>query len=108
MAKAKISAEIKVEVQDIVDAFNRKEKLGPTQYQVSYRGKYLYLKRDSYGHLSEICRLEWKGEMDNWGFAIYKYSRSNYDPDEWFFPGSGHLNGTIVGAMIAVMEDYSI
>ena len=108
MAKAKIPAEIKAEVQEIVDEFNRKEKLGSTQYQVSFRGKYLYLKRNPFRFAAEVCRLEWKGAMDNWGFAIYKHSRNFYDPDEWFFPGSSHVNGTVAGAMKAGMEAYPV
>jgi hypothetical protein len=44
--------------------------------------------------------------MDNWGFAIYRYSRNFYDPDEWMFPGANFVNGTVEGAMKAGMEAY--
>lgn len=44
--------------------------------------------------------------MDNWEFAIYKYSKDRYDPDEWMFPGSGHVDGTVEGAMKAGIEAY--
>jgi hypothetical protein len=45
-------------------------------------------------------------KMDNWDFAIYRHSRNLYDSDEWMFPGAGHVNGTIEGAMKAGMEAY--
>jgi len=41
-------------------------------------------------------------------FAIYKYSNERYAPDEWFFPGDQHVNGTIEGAMRAGLEAYPI
>jgi hypothetical protein len=44
--------------------------------------------------------------MDTWEFAIYKYSDERYDPDEWMFPGAGDVDGTIEGAMKAVLEAY--
>ena len=44
--------------------------------------------------------------MDNWEFAIYKYSDSRYDPEEWMFPGMGEVDGTIEGAMRAGLLAY--
>jgi hypothetical protein len=44
--------------------------------------------------------------MDNWKFAIYKYSSGNYDPEEWLFPGYGFVDGTVEGAMNAGLEAY--
>jgi hypothetical protein len=44
--------------------------------------------------------------MDSWEFAIYKYSDERYDPDEWMFPGAGHIDGTIEGAIKAGLEAY--
>lgn len=32
--------------------------------------------------------------------------RNRYDPNEWFFPGSGYLDGTVEGAMKAGLEAY--
>ena len=46
--------------------------------------------------------------MDNWGFAIYKFSVDRYDPEEWFFPGANEVDGTITGAMKAGMIAYEI
>ena len=46
------------------------------------------------------------GKMDNWDFAILKYSSKRYDPEEWFFPGSDLADGTIEGAMKAGLGTY--
>ena len=43
---------------------------------------------------------------EHWGFAIYKYGDTRNDADEWLFPGSQHLDGTIAGAMRAGLEAY--
>jgi hypothetical protein len=38
--------------------------------------------------------------------GAYKYSDERYDEEEWFFPGAGHVDGTIEGAMKAGLEAY--
>jgi hypothetical protein len=75
-------------------------------YLTRYRGRFLYLDRLSPEGPGPICRLEYTGSMHQWGFAIYKYSDERYDPDEWFFPGEEHVDGTIEGALKAGMEAY--
>jgi hypothetical protein len=115
MAKSKISipAETKGEVQELIDIFNREhfndkdcKELGIVGYSARYKGKYLYLDRDDLGKPSPICRLSWNEKMDNWGFAIYKYSDNCYDSEEWFFPGQQYVDGTVSGAMKAGIEAY--
>ena len=116
-----IPTEIQEEVQKLVDEFNRvnlkectsllnaffpsKVKRG---YSARFKGKYLYLDRTDRSEPLPICRLTWNGEMDNWDFAIYKYSSDKYDPEEWFFPGEEFVDGTITGAMKAGMVAYEI
>jgi hypothetical protein len=46
--------------------------------------------------------------MNDWGFAIFKWSSERYDPDEWMFPGSELLDGTIEGAMKAGLQAYPV
>jgi hypothetical protein len=110
-----ISPEIKAEVQRLIDEFNQEnfndddfKGFGISGYSARFKGKYLYLDRDDTGEPSPICRLEWKGEMDNWAFAIYKYSDNFYDPEEWFFPGAEEADGTVTGAMKAGMKAYEL
>ncbi len=110
-----ISPEIQTEVQKLVDAFNQEnfndevfKEYGIVGYSVRFKGKYLYLDRDDYGEPSPICRLKWNGKMDNWDFAIYKYSDNCYDPEEWNFPGMELVDGTVTGAMKAGMQAYEV
>ena len=56
--------------------------------------------------MGPICRLTYTGDMAGWEFAIFKWSIERYDPDEWLFPGSQYLDGTIKGAMKAGLEAY--
>ena len=44
--------------------------------------------------------------MDDWDFAIYKYSTEKYDLDECMFPGDQFVDGTIEGAMKAGLQAY--
>ncbi len=107
MSKKTVQEEVKREVDEIVADFNRTALKDPNYYYVTrYLGRYLYLDRFDYGRTGPICRLTYTGTMDKWEFAIYKYSDARYDPDEWFFPGSGHVNGTVRGAMKAGLEAY--
>ncbi|MCW3100981.1 MAG: hypothetical protein JWL77_6599 [Chthonomonadaceae bacterium] len=53
-----------------------------------------------------MCRLEYGGGIEEWSFAIYKYSRDAYDPDEFMFPGSEETDGTVEGALKAVQKAY--
>jgi hypothetical protein len=99
---------VKTDVAAIVEHFNTAVIRNPhCLYVPRYRGKFLYLDRQDYGRLSPICRLEYTGKMEAWSFAIYKYSDERYDAEEWFFPGSEHVDGTIEGAMKAGLEAYS-
>jgi hypothetical protein len=110
-----IPLEIRTEVQKLIDVFNRAnfsdnefKEFGIIGYSARFKGKFLYLDRDEFGEPSPICRLAWNGKMDNWDFAIYKYSDECYDPEEWFFPGSEKVDGTLQGALLAGMEAYEV
>jgi len=102
-----IPDKVKTEVAARVDHFNTAVIRNPhCRYVPRYRGKFLYLDRQDYGRLSPICRLEYTGKMEDWSFAIYKYSDERYDEEEWFFPGAEHVDGTVEGAMKAGLEAY--
>jgi hypothetical protein len=107
MSRKTIPEQIKRAVREIVADFNRQVLKDPNSYYVArYRGQYLYLDRVEYERVGPICRLTYTGAMDKWEFAIYKYSDARYDPDEWLFPGSGQIDGTLAGAMKAGLEAY--
>jgi hypothetical protein len=108
MAALKIPDDIKEQADKIVADFNLKVfKDSNYYYKTRYKGKFLYLDRYEYGTESKVCRLQYTGAIDKWEFAIYKYSSDRYDSEEWMFPGSGLVDGTIEGAMNAGMEAYS-
>jgi len=107
MKTKSIPKDVKEKVKDVIEAFNRKTlQRDDCYYQERFKGKYLYLDRCDYGNMGPICRLTYTGNMYKWEFAIFKWSREKYDPDEWMFPGSGFLDGTIKGAMKAGLEAY--
>jgi hypothetical protein len=109
MGKKRIPDEVRAQVEAIAKRFNEKELCGRRcSYIARFRGSYLYLDRNNWGRVSHICRLKYNGEMDNWDFAIFRYSREFYDPDEWLFPGGGHVDGTVEGAMRAGLEAYPV
>lgn len=109
MAKTvKISKEIKEEVNKIIEKFNNKDlKNRDIKYFAEYKGKYLYLKIAEPTVINQVSRLEYTGDFEDWGFAIFKWSSEKYDADEWMFPGSEHLDGTIKGAMKAGIGAYN-
>jgi hypothetical protein len=105
--KPAIPREIKDEVERIVEDFNERALNAQGQYYLTrFSGRFLYLDRSDYGRIGPICRLEYRGSMDNWKFSIYKFSTGSYDAEEWFFPGSGFVDGTVEGAMKAGLEAY--
>jgi len=107
MSGKTIPREVKAQVEQIVQTFNQEAIKDPSYfYTTRYRGRFLYLDRGMAIASGPVCRLTYTGAIDGWEFAIFKYSNERYDPDEWFFPGSGHIDGTIEGAMRAGLEAY--
>ena len=107
MSSKSIPQEVKKQVDQIVEEFNQRVISNPNIYYLTrYRSRFLYLERFNYGRSGPICRLEYTGCLDNWDFAIFKYSDERYDPEDWFFPGAGQVDGTVAGAMKAGLEAY--
>lgn len=107
MARPRIPDAIKAQVAERIAAFNREVLQDPDVfYQPRYQGAFLYLERCAYGQITRICRLEYTGTLDDWQFAIYKYSDERYDPAEWFFPGAAQVDGTLDGALRAGLAAY--
>jgi len=107
VGKKRIPDEVRAQVDAIVERFNKKELRGRHCFYIArYRGSHLYLDRNDWGRVCHVCRLKYNGAMDNWDFAIFKYSDERYDPEEWMFPGGGHVDGTVEGAMRAGLEAY--
>jgi len=108
MTNSKIPQEIKEIVDKKIADFNAtmfKKKSGIEYYSI-FKGEFLYLNRREGEQDGPISRLKFNGKIDDWGFAIFKWSSEKYDPNELFFPGSQHINGTIEGALKASNEAY--
>jgi hypothetical protein len=106
-SRATIPPSVREWADAAIARFNETTIRDPDRYYVGrYRGRFLYLDRLSYGIRSQVSRLTYTGDKEQWDFAIYKYSDEAYDPEEWLFPGSEHVNGTIEGAMRAGLEAY--
>ncbi len=109
MKQKAIPDEVRKEVEQIIERFNsRISRISECHYVSRFHGKYLYLDRSDYGNIGAICRLTYTGKMDSWKFAIFKWSSETYDPEEWMFPGSDLVDGTVEGAMKAGLEAYPI
>lgn len=107
MTRKTIPQEVKDQVEQIVARFNEQVlRGGACRYVARFKGRYLYLDREDYGKTGPICRLEYRGKMDDWSFAIFKYSSERYSDSE-FFPGDQYVDGTVEGAMKAGLEAYS-
>lgn len=110
MAKAIITKEIQQKVSGIIDTFNKKtfKKSEDFMYIPKFKGDFLYLNRKEYDKVAPVARLKYTGDIKKWEFAIYKWSRRDYDADEYFFPGEQHVDGTVEGAMRAGLEAYPV
>ena len=119
MASKAIPSNIQSEVEKAVEKYNKANR---TKYMVSFRTKFCYLsrmddRRQTMKALqmaakmlgfplgmsnrepeveTKIGRLEWTGDMDNWAFAVFRYSNEKYDDGEalFFMPGRELLDGT--------------
>jgi len=108
--KAKgIPENVKTKVKDIIEIFNKNVlRTKDCNYQARFKGKYLYLDQNDYGNTGPIFRLTYTGKINKWDFAIFRWSNEQYDPEEWMFPGSQYLDGTVEGAMKAGLEVYPV
>ncbi|MEP7108143.1 MAG: hypothetical protein ABI760_09170 [Ferruginibacter sp.] len=110
MTKSLLTKDVRQEATMLIDAFNKKTLKGSTDvfYIPKFKGNFLYLHRKEYANISPVARLTYTGDFKKWEFAIFKWSREQYDPEEWFFPGVEHVNGTIEGAMKAGLVAYPV
>jgi hypothetical protein len=109
MTTKNIPADIQQQALAIIEQFNQQKLKGYSKYTPRFKGTFLYLDRADHGRRAvEICRLKFTGLIDDWDFAIFKFSSNKYDPDEWFMPGTEHIDGSIEGAMQCGMEAYPV
>lgn len=78
--------------QRAIDELTRLARHHGRGIAIRHRGRFLYIDKAESGRVDPLCRLEYRGSQQEWGFAIYKYSDKAYSDDEFFFPISGSLN----------------
>ena len=106
----KIPETVKKQIEDMIESFNnnRLRHLG-CYYLTRYKGSYLYLDRyeSECDSTEPICRLKYNGQMNDWDFAIFKYSSERYATDE-AFQSDNLFDGTVEGAMKAGLKAYPL
>jgi hypothetical protein len=60
------------------------ESLGDSDLEVEKSGRFCYVRHGG----RPLCRLGYRGELETWDFAIYKYSTQSYSIQE-LFPNRG-------------------
>ncbi|MDH5399312.1 MAG: hypothetical protein OEX02_14270 [Cyclobacteriaceae bacterium] len=110
MSTKGIPESIRVEAKQIIDNYNSEiYQFSKIKVIARFKNDELFLgRREENGKISPMARLTYGGAIDNWDFAIYRWSIEDYDPDEDFFPGSEHVNGTIRGAIKATELAYPL
>jgi hypothetical protein len=107
--KIEITQEVQEQVIQIINEFNKKNFRNKNYaYIAEFKKDILNLKRKENDLVSPIARLKYTGKMDDWQFGIFKWSTERYDFDEFMFPGSEFLDGTIEGALKAGNKAYPI
>ena len=77
------------------------------RYFADARGKFVYLGWVLPGLNSvRLGRLTYEGNLERMEFAIFKFSKGKYDPKDRSFRGAHLLDGTIEGAINALIETY--
>jgi hypothetical protein len=106
--KKSIPEDIQSQARSIIAEYNNKvyKNSKSLAYFPVFKGDFLYLHRKEGKSEGPIARLRFMGKIDDWEFAIFKWSSERYDPNEDFFPGIQLLDGTIEGAMQAGDEAY--
>jgi len=72
------------------------DSLGDPDLAVERAGRYCYVRHGG----SPLCRLGYRGELETWDFAIYKYSTQSYSTQE-MFPSRGRVPDLVGIAMNA-------
>ena len=58
--------------------------------------------------ISDAVRQEVEQIVERFNRHALRKSAIRYDAEEWLFPGSQHIDGTVEGAMRAGLEAYPL
>lgn len=109
MKSTSIPESTRNQVLEIVANFNHMTfPDGDCYYEARFKGKFLYLDRCDFGKIGPICRLTFNGKIDDWSFAIFKWSNERYDSDDWMISSKGSLDNIVKDAMNTGLEAYPV
>ncbi len=105
--RVELPPEALADLETHLAAFNRKKLKGANPpFFATVKGKFVFVSREMLPRqFDPMFRLEWHGAVDDWDFAIYRYSDEAYDHFA-DFPGRELLDGTVAGALKAVHKAY--
>lgn len=70
------------------------------------RGKFVYIRRGMPdGTWHNLARMIYDGDANNMPFALFRWTTEKYDAKA-VFPGAQYLDGTIEGAIKAILAVY--
>jgi hypothetical protein len=90
--KDKIPAEAITHVEEQIKRM-RLSRLG----QPEFRGRFCYISYNG----DPLCRFGYRREIEEWDFAIYKYSTGKYSASEALFPQWGKITDCVKTALHA-------
>ena len=102
-----IPLSIQSDLQIRADIFRRKflPKVS-WRFIADARGKFIYLRRLMHdGFCQNLGRLTYSKSIAKMPFAIFRNCTEKYD-SKTDFPGAHHLDGTLEGALQAIIEAY--
>ena len=104
-----IPQEVQEEIEARVATFN-------ATHMGKYKEKFVAIFKDKHVHLmtitkkhmepGPICRMTYKGDINDMAFAMFLYSCERYDTDPFGCPGEEYIDGTVEGAMMAGCKTY--
>jgi hypothetical protein len=109
MAATALTPEFKNDAEETVASFNMIELArlkNRYQFVLEFKGKFIYLMLREGNKVGPAGRLTYNGDPKKLSFAIFKWSSEKYDADEYFFPGVECLDGTVKGALKAILKAY--
>ena len=104
-----IPKEIKTEVIQIVEDFNKSSKMPKDCfYKPRFKGRFCNLDRSDFGTIGQICRIEYTGDKNKWRFEMFLWSTETYTNNMDCCSEIKIFDGTIEGAMKAGLSAYPV
>jgi hypothetical protein len=95
--RKKRSKQPKVPIEALDHLCDELEALRNRHIDVEQSGRFFYVTHNG----QPLCRLGYRGEIETWDFAIYKYSRQSYVPGTDLFPLFGKAGACVRMALHA-------